>query len=209
MRTAGLIDRLAENNAPARGPAGTLGFAIASAALASFALLVIWLGIRPDLAEAVTGWSYWLKFFYPLALAGLALMSAVRLSRPGSPAKLGWELVPFALVAAAALTQWNAMPASQHMPLLMGQSYAQCPWRILLLALPLLAGTLVAMRKLAPTRPMLAGTFAGLFAGSAAAWIYAFACTETSAVFLAVWYTAGIALTGLLGALVGRWALRW
>jgi hypothetical protein len=44
--------------------------------------------------------------------------------------------------------------------------------------------------------------------GAAGAWIYAFAGTESPAVFVAVWYTTGIALTGLLGAMIGRRALR-
>ena len=53
------------------------------------------------------------------------------------------------------------------------------------------------------------GAAAGLFAGAACAWIHANARTESSAVFAAVWYTFAITLTGLLGAMIGRWALRW
>jgi len=209
MRTAELIDRLAQSNAPARGATPTLARAVAVGALVSAALMLSFLGIRPDYAEAVKTWSYWLKFAYPLALALVALRTAARLARPGTRANAGWELLPPAIVIAAALAQWTATPAAARLPLLMGHSSALCPWRILTLSLPLLIATFWAMRRLAPTKPALAGTFAGLFAGSMAAWIYSFACDETSAVFLAVWYTAGIALAALLGAVAGRWALRW
>jgi len=209
MKTAELIDRLAANPAPVRSAANTLGFGVASGALVSFAMMVIWLGFRPDLADAAGTWGYWLKFFYPLALAAIALRSAARLARPGTSGRAGWEFLPLVFVAAAAAAQWMNTPDAQHWHLLMGKSSSACPWRIVALSLPLLLGTFWAMRRLAPTRPVLAGAAAGVFAGAAGAWIYAFACTETSAVFLAVWYTAGIALTGLLGALLGRWALRW
>jgi hypothetical protein len=209
MRTADLIERLTENPTPAKSATGTFGFAIACGALVSFAAMVITLGFRPDLAPAAQTWGYWLKFFYPLVLAVIAWRVTERLARPGTPVSAGWMLLPVGVVAVAALAQWMAMPPAQHLPLLMGHSSALCPWRILALSLPLLAGTFWGMRQLAPTRPVLAGAAAGLFAGAAGAWIYAFACTETSMVFLAVWYTAGIALVALLGALLGRWALRW
>ena len=55
----------------------------------------------------------------------------------------------------------------------------------------------------------LAGAGAGLFAGALGAFVYAFYCTEVAAPFIAVWYTLGIALTSLLGGILGRWALRW
>ena len=209
MRTAELIERLAASNAPERGIAGTLALAVAAGALLSFALMFGVLGIRPDIADAVQGWGFWLKFFYPLVLAVIALRTAERLARPGAPVNTGWELVPVAVVAAFGLAQWTGMPAPERMGALMGHSSAMCPWRIVTLSLPLLLAAFLALRRLAPTRPALAGTFAGLFAGAAGAWIYSFACDETSAIFLAAWYTTGIALTALLGALIGRWALRW
>jgi hypothetical protein len=65
------------------------------------------------------------------------------------------------------------------------------------------------MRQLAPTRPILAGGCAGLLAGAAGAWVYAFHCNESAAPFMAIWYTLGIAAAGLLGAATGRWVLRW
>ena len=77
------------------------------------------------------------------------------------------------------------------------------------LSLPLFAGLFWSLRRLAPTRLTQAGAAAGLLAGSAAATIYAFHCTESTATFIAIWYTAGIALTTLMGAALGRFLLRW
>ena len=209
MRTAELIERLSQNPAPVRSVVSAIAFALGLGALVSFAAMVIVLGFRPDFAAAIHTWQYWLKFFYPLVLALIAGRVTERLARPGASAYAVWIAVPVGFIALAALAQWFAMPPALHQHLLMGNSSTMCPWRIVALSLPLLLAAFWGLRRMAPTRPMLAGAAAGLFAGASGAWIYAFACTETSAVFLAVWYTAGIALTALLGALAGRWALRW
>ena len=84
-----------------------------------------------------------------------------------------------------------------------------CPWRILAVGLPLLAGAVWALRGLAPTRLVMAGLVAGGCAGGLGAAIYGFACDETSAVFLAIWYTLGIVLVAGVGALSGSRLLRW
>ncbi len=62
---------------------------------------------------------------------------------------------------------------------------------------------------MAPTKPILAGASAGLLAGSAGAWVYGFHCSESALVFVSIWYTAGIAAMVVVGALTGRWLLRW
>jgi len=209
MKTADLIERLAERPAPARAAPAVLATGPALGALVSFVIMMAWLGMRPDLAEAAGTWGYWVKFAYTLGFAAVVFRTVEQLSKPAATASPVFDVVPLAAVIVIALLQWIMTPAREHAALLMGSSSLQCPWRIVTLSLPLLAGTLWSMGRLAPTRPMLAGSAAGLFAGAAGAWIYAFACTESSVVFVAVWYTTGIALTGLLGALIGRWALRW
>jgi hypothetical protein len=59
---------------------------------------------------------------------------------------------------------------------------------------PTLAALLWALRGLAPTRPALAGAAAGLAAGAVGALAYALHCPELSPTFVAVWYSAGIAM---------------
>jgi hypothetical protein len=65
------------------------------------------------------------------------------------------------------------------------------------------------LRQLAPTRPMLAGFAAGAFSGGVAATVYGLHCPEATFVFVGVWYTLGLVASGLIGALIGRFALRW
>ena len=91
----------------------------------------------------------------------------------------------------------------------MGSSAHDCPWRIFVIGLPLLAGAIWALRGLAPTRLTLAGLTAGGAAGGLAALIYGFHCPETAAPFVAVWYTLGMALVAALGAVTGARLLRW
>ena len=213
MKTNDLIDRLAENLTPVSNGAvaRTLALGLGGGALVSFVMMLAMFGIRRDLLAALGTESYWMKFIYTGGFALLAFWTVERLSRPGTHAgkQAFFEILPFAAVAVMAFWQWNDAPASQHMHLLMGGSHTVCPWNILVLALPIFVGVLWSLSRLAPTRPVLTGTAAGLLAGAAGAWIYGLHCNESAAVFVAVWYTFGIALTGLLGAFAGRLALRW
>jgi hypothetical protein len=56
---------------------------------------------------------------------------------------------------------------------------------------------------------MLAGLAGGLAAGGLAAFVYAFSCDESAMPFVALWYTLPVLASGLIGAMVGRFALRW
>lgn len=178
--------------------------------VASAALMLAWLGPRPDLAQAVMTPMFWIKVGYAAAtgliLAGLLTRLARPAAKPGVLAALA--AAPFAVVASMALARFlQAPPEAQH-GLLMGHSSMLCPWRILVIGLPVLAGAVWAVRGLAPTRLTLAGLIAGGSAGGLGAAIYAIACNETSAPFLAIWYTLGmmtLATTGVLGSRLLRW----
>ncbi len=213
MRTDDLIQRLSQQAAPVgrHTAARRLVQGSAVGALVALAFTGIALGFRPDFAQAIFEWQYWAKFFYPLLFAVLGFITLERMSRPGMPAgrQAVFEAVPFALLAFIAVAQWLGAPASAHPAMFFGSSWQVCPWLIAIVSAPVFAGVMWAMRALAPTRPMLAGAAAGLFAGAAGAWIYALHCPESSLVFVAVWYTAGIVLMGAIGAVIGRWALRW
>ena len=62
---------------------------------------------------------------------------------------------------------------------------------------------------MAPTRPALTGAISGLAAGALAAMLYSLHCTENSFAFFALWYSAGMGLTAILGAGLGARFLRW
>lgn len=213
MKTDELIALLARDASTVkRGalPARVGMFALAGA-VASFGILVPWLGIRPDLAEAVGGSTFWMKALYTfgLGIAGFALVE--RLSRPGAKGRIGWVLAGFfaAVIIAMAVSQMMSTPPDQIRAALMGSSWDKCPWRILVLSLPGLAVILWAMRGFAPTRPALAGAAAGLLAGGIAATIYGLHCQEIAAPFVALWYSLGIILSATVGALIGSRLLRW
>lgn len=152
---------------------------------------------------------FWGKLAYTLALGLLGLVAVPALSRPDR--RLVWPLVAAGALVVLALIAGTMgwMQADWAMPVLMGGTALVCPWLIILTAAPLLALLLGAMRRFAPASPTLAGGAAGLLAGGFGAAAYAFYCGETSMMFMAVWYSLGIALTGLLGALIGRYLLRW
>lgn len=158
---------------------------------------------------AFGGPMFWVKFAYTLGIGALAAAAAPTLSRPD-----GQKLWPLAAIGALILlalisgvlvwsgTQWS-------MPELMGATAMVCPWLITLSGAPILVAMIMAMRRFAPHSPTLAGVAAGLVAGGLGAWAYAFYCGETGMMFMAVWYTLGIAMTALLGAIMGRVLLRW
>ncbi len=213
MKTDELIQSLSGNLAavPPGAVARRIARGLGLGALGSAGVMLAWLGLRPDLAQAISTPMFWMKFGYS-ALTGLFL--ALVLTRLAKPAARPGALValaaaPFAVVAIMALVRFGqAAPEAQH-ALLMGHTSSLCPWRILAIGAPVLAGAVWAVRGLAPTRLLLAGLVAGGCAGGLGAAVYAFACDETSAPFLAIWYTLGMALVAALGALGGSRLLRW
>lgn len=213
MQTDDLIRTLAAEARPVRRGALLLRLlaALIAGMLISFAVMIPWLGLRPDLQEAAGTTPYWAKFGYTLALAVGAFFVTERLARPDGRARAQGlaMLVPFCAVVILAVIQLWGAPPVEHIPLWMGQSWGLCPWRIVVLSLPILGAMIWAMRGMAPTRLSLAGLAAGLVAGAAGAWVYAFHCDETAMPFLALWYTLGVAVTGAVGALIARPLLRW
>jgi hypothetical protein len=211
MKTDQLIDFLARGAGPAPravaarrlAPVGALGV------LASAALALALIGAVPR--EMFGTPAPWFKLAYAglLALAGAWLTA--RLARPVPRLAVpAWAaVIVVAAVAAIGLMAGMAAPAGERLAGLLGHSWARCPWNVLALSLPALAGVLWAVRGLAPTRLRAAGFAAGLTAGALGAFGYALSCTEEALSFVAVWYTLGIGLSALLGAWLGPRTLRW
>jgi len=151
-----------------------------------------------------------MKISYTMALTILGLVIVQRQARAGADSRiplyaLGAPVVALIVLAAVQLSA----PQADSAALLMGQTWSVCPWLILGLALPVYAGLMLALRRLAPTRLSLAGAAAGLVAGASAATVYGFHCPEVAAPFILVWYTLGIAMAAGLGSLGGPHFLRW
>ncbi len=213
MLTDDLIARLSSEDPRASryGAAMHLLGPVAAGCVVSFLAMWGWLGIRPDLAHAIATSAYWIKFGYTLALAMIGFWLTERLGRPGADAtRPRWLLaIPLAVILSLAIVQLLAAPEGARGHLILGASSDVCPWRIVVLSMPIVIAAGYGLRRLAPTRLVAAGTACGLLAGAAGAWIYAFHCDESAAPFIAVWYTLGIAAVGALGGASGKRLLRW
>jgi len=211
MKTDTLIDLLSRQAGPAPralaarrlSPAAFVGLLVGALAA------ITWFGTIPAhmFATAVP----WTKMAYTGTFALAAGWLTARLSRPAAP--LHWPLrVTVAVVGIMALAGGASLlfePSGGRVQALLGNSWSSCPWNVLALSLPGLAAALWAVRGLAPTRPRAAGFAAGLMAGSLGAIGYSLSCPQTSAAFLALWYSLGMVLTGAVGAVLGPRVLRW
>ena len=211
--TDDLIARLAD--APARvgrrDAALRLTVAVLAGGVVTFAILIGWLGLRPDLAEAIHRVTIWMKWAYTASIAAIALIVVRRLARPEtSRAPELWLLaLPVGLLLATALAQLALTPRDERMAAWLGHSSRDCGMRIVVLAAPIFLGLLLAFRRFAPTRPQLTGAIMGLAAGGVGATLYGFACPETSALFVVTFYSLGMATAMLIGLLIGPRFLRW
>ena len=212
MKTEDLIALLAEDTRPTGtrtfGPL-LVGAALAGAAI-SAVVLAAWLGFRP-LMPAMHSPPFWMKATYTALLAAAALLAGVRLARPGGRIGAALLLGAVTVAALAMMAGHETMAAAPgEVPKLwLGDSWNVCPFRILALAAPVFAVVIWMMRRTAPTRPMLAGAAAGLLAGAVGATVYGLYCEETTAAFVVVWYTLGMAACSAVGAAIGSRLLRW
>ncbi|HZR34844.1 MAG TPA: DUF1109 domain-containing protein [Nevskia sp.] len=213
MPTEELIQSLARD-VPAVPPHAT-GRRLASGLLAGGAVValcvVAGLGIRPDLRQAATGVSFWMKWTYAAWLGTAAFLATTRLARPTSQSFGSvWPIaMPVLLLALVGTGELAHTPASEWPALFLGKNWTRCLVMLLLLSLPMSAGVIWSFRRFAPTRPRAAGAAASLTAGSWAAAIYCLHCPEISAVFVLTWYSLALALVAAAGALWGPRLLRW
>lgn len=210
MKTDDLIEALAAGLEPVK-PARLSPLLVGGAFIVAVSVVVVLMGVLPDLSEAVRGPVLWAKAAYTAALALASAWLVTRLGRPGTPAgPAGWSVV--AVVGVAALLgaiELARLPAEARMDAWLGFTWRICGWNILMIsafAAPLI---FLAARRLAPTRPMQAGAAAGLLTGAVAATAYGLHCPEATAAFVATWYTLGMAAAAAIGAVIGRFALRW
>jgi len=213
MNTEDLIQSLSMTlrPVPRRALGRRIGFGMLGGAVITFALVVSILGIRPDLHQAMLGFSFWMKWIYTASLGIGSVVAVTRLSRP-NPTSLRWLwllAIPVLLLAGIGIGELANTPSSGWLAMWLGQSWMICPWLVLTLAMPIFIGLLWSFRRLAPTQLRAAGAAAGLAAGAWAATIYCVHCPETSAIFVLTWYSLGILLAAGVGALVGPRLMRW
>jgi hypothetical protein len=213
VKTDDLIESLAGELTPVspRAPGRRLALGAAVGGALAVVLVATWLRIRPDLAEAMGGATFWMKAGYAAVLGAAGFWCAERLARPAGSGRGGLvlALAAFGVLGALGIGELVLAPAEDRMALWLGQSWRRCPFNILTLSVPALALALAIVRRLAPTRLTAAGAGAGLMAGGVAALAYGLHCPETEPAFVATWYSLGVALSTAAGALLGPWVLRW
>lgn len=213
MNTQDLIRAVVADNASVRPPIRrTMIWALAGGILAAAVAFALMLHVRSDF-----GWSivhshrFQFKFAYTLAIAIPALLLAWQLVRPDGRTRglLALFVLPVVMLAAAAVLELASVPADHWAIYAIGQNAFWCVTMIPILAAGPLAAMLYALRQGATSQPALAGAAAGLLASGIAATLYASHCVDDSPLFIALWYTPGIALVTAAGALIGKRMLRW
>ncbi|PBB34029.1 DUF1109 family protein [Mesorhizobium sp. M1A.F.Ca.IN.020.06.1.1] len=212
MRTEDLIKALdadARNKAMPLGLAWWLAVGVAVAVAAVVFFMTI--GPRPDIMPAMHTMRFMSKFVFTLALTTSAFALIRALSTPGAASRRAklWTLAAPALVVIAVILELFVVPEADWGRRLVGSNMMICMSFIPLIGIGPLAIFLGMLRYGAPTRPVLAGAVAGLLAGGLAATFYAAHCFDDSPLFVATWYTIAIAFLTALGALGGRFFVRW
>jgi hypothetical protein len=212
MQTDELINSLTQDLKPAPNDlvarllnwAGVVGLGIAL-------LLILVIGVRKDLSAALFSWPFWMKWTYAISMGLTAYLLCERLARPG--VKLGWlailPLLPVAILSVLAIRTQLQLPDTARMATWLGHSAAMCPFNIGALSIPVFAVLCRTLRRAAPTNLRVAAGAAGLMSGAIAAFAYGLLCTESSVSFVTTWYTLGMLLPAVVGAVFGNTLLRW
>jgi hypothetical protein len=211
MNTQSLIDMLASQAGPApkRLVFEAFSWPIAIGFVVSLLLAVGLIGFLP--MEGLLAHATWIKMVYGLALIAALTPLAAQACKPAASTRGPWLGTFFVIIlmVGVGLAFLAQTPSSQRVEALFGQTWLACPWVVMGISLPALIFLQIRARRLAPVNLKAVGFELGLLAGALGALAYSFVCPEQSLAFVAVWYTVGIALTGLLGMLLGPRTLRW
>jgi hypothetical protein len=210
MRTDDLIAAL---SADAKNPMPDMSGVWVIASLCAIALaglvFVATIGPRPDFLIALSTVRFNAKFVLTLGLVVTSFGVMRSLAMPGAPVRRNWLLVVPMLGLLSVVLELMALPRDAWSMAWTGKNALVCLTFIPLIGILPLGAMLVALRRAAPTHPMLAGAVAGLVAGGIAASFYAAHCTDDSPLFVMTFYPMAIAMLAGAGALVGRIVLRW
>jgi hypothetical protein len=211
VKTGQLIDALSRDGVRRAPPGRSLLLALLPAGVVAITGFALWVGLRPDLPEALGSPRFDFKLALNCALWLAATGMLLRLVQPGAVAH-GWRAalwaVPIALALAVALELWS-LPTGDWWKMALGRNASWC-LRVIpaLAAVPLLA-SLLALRSAAPVRPALAGAMAGLMSAGLAGALYALHCPDDSPLFVSLWYVLAAGIVSAAGALLGARWLRW
>jgi len=211
MKTDDLIAMLGTNVEPvSRGQlARTIGASVLIGAGAAVGTMLLAFGIRPDLS---LGWRFlFLKVLFSLGVTIVASIYLLRVARPDTGRKIPAAVLatPFVAIMLPAAVSLASAPVAHWNRMVAGNQWLECLVSIPVIAVVPFAIIIWAVRRMAPTDLVRAGGLAGLVAGSVSAAGYALHCTDDSLPFIALWYSATIALCTIAGAMLGPRLLRW
>jgi hypothetical protein len=212
VRTSEFIAALAADPVPEPIRLGRrVAAALALGFVVSLAIYAVMMGPRPDIAEAAQTMRFKLKFVDAFAFALPTLLLMLRLGRPDAkPRALAiWLLAPLILLAAGVVVELIVVPPDEWLARLVGHNSMFCMRMIPLLALPMLAALIVALRAGAPMHAALTGALAGAASAGVAALLYASHCPDDSPLFVATWYPLATLICVAVGALAGQRFLAW
>jgi hypothetical protein len=212
MKTSDFIDSLVVDGVSyALGLTGRFWLALGFGAVVSAMLFAIGVGPRADFVAAAHTLRFDLKFVETLALACPTALLCSRLMRPDADARtLGlFLLVPFLLLGLAGVSELLLVSPSLWEEKMIGVNSLKCLTLIPLFSIGPLAAMICALRGGASRCPALSGAFAGAAAAGLAAALYASNCTDDSPLFVATWYPPATLIVVSVGAVAGRWLLRW
>jgi hypothetical protein len=212
VRTSDFITALSADPVPEPIQLGRrVALALVVGFLGSFAIYALLMGPRPDVADAMRTMRFNLKFVDALAFALPTVLLTLRLAYPDAkPRVLAlWLLAPLFLLAAGVVIELIVTSSNEWMSRLVGHNSMFCMRTIPLLAAPILAALIVALRAGAPLHPGLTGALAGAASAGIAAFLYASHCPDDSPLFVATWYPLATLICMGVGALAGRWFLAW
>ena len=205
MKTDDFISMLAAGVAPVdpNVTGNRFHLALSAGALGAVAVMLLAFGLNPHLRAASALPMFWVKLVFPATLGLVAVLLAQRLSHPGmrlGAAAKAWTGPVIAMALLALLVWMDAAPAERP-DMIYGKTWKVCSRNIAIVAAPVFAGVLWAMKGLAPTRLVLAGAVGTV--------VYALHCQEMAAPFVLVWYGGGMLLCTAIGAVLGPRVLRW
>jgi hypothetical protein len=213
VKTEKLIDMLSTNLEAVdhRQLGRRLKAVVALGSVIALGAMAVALGVRPDLASTNTLPALGLKLGFAAAVIALSALALNAVMRPGGERKMMLRrlLLPFIAITLLAIISLAWSPRSHWQAMVFGAQWVECLVSIPLIAIAPFALITWAVRQAAPTDLARAGALVGLTAGSISAMGYALHCTDDRVPFVALWYSATIAICTIAGFKLGPGLLRW
>ena len=213
MKTDELVAALSAHIEPVndRLVSRTVYLALAVGTVVALGIMLVGLGVRPDLMTARALIFLLLKLAFTVGIVGVASVYLTRLARPGGEQRTSSisAVAPFAAIVLLAAISLGLAPSSHWNKMVMGDEWLECLLSIPIIAIVPFAISIWAVRRAAPTNLTRTGAFVGLISGGVSAMAYALHCMDDSLPFVAVWYGGTIVLCTLAGAALGPRLLRW